>query len=260
MIFDQEHVKIHGAVVLWDGITRPDMDTGKAKYSLKVAVHPNNIDLQDMHNLAQATLQSCPFKGNLPNGCSLPGMAVAGPQEYEGLYNGWLVFGCNTQRLPTVYDENGAVMDPMQYGPLIYGGQQVDVLVHCYHYDKAGNRGIATGLDAFSIIVSANAAQQNFGGSGIDTSSAFGGGNNGGQQQNNNNGAPQNNGQSYNQGNNGGQQQNNGGQQQDYNQGNNGGQQQNNGGQQQDYNNGNNGGGNNGQQQSTSYLPGGQQQ
>ena len=168
--------------------------------------------------------------------------------EFDGLYNGFSVLNCNTQRLPTVYDENGAVLDPMQYGSLIYGGQQVDVLVHCYHYDKAGNKGIATGLDAFSIIVSANAQRQNFGGKGIDTSGAFGGGGqqqqNQGQQQQNNN-APQNNGQQYDP-NQGQQQQNNG-------------QQQQNQGQQYDQNQGqqNQGQQNNGQQ-STQYLPNGQ--
>ena len=182
-IFDAEHVKIHGAVVVWDGITQPDVgQDGKPKFSLKVVVPPHSPDLQDIVNLANTTLQTSPFKGILPQGALIPGMAIAGPQEFDGLFNGWSVFNCNTQRLPTVYDELGKVMDPMQYGPLIFGGQQVDVLIHCYHYDKAGNKGIATGLDAFSIIVSANAQRQNFGGSGIDTSSAFGPGGGGGGQ------------------------------------------------------------------------------
>ena len=175
MIFDAEHVKLHGCFVVWDGITRPDQGPdGKAKYSLKVVIPPHCQDLQDMANLSTQTLQSSPFKGVLPNGAGMP-MGVAQQTEFEGLYTGYTVLNCNTQRLPKVYDESGKVLDPMQYGSLIYGGQQVDVLVHCYHYDKAGNKGIATGLDAFSIIVSANAQQQSFGGSGIDTSSAFGG-------------------------------------------------------------------------------------
>ena len=175
MIFDAEHVKIHGCFIVWDGITQPDVAQGKNKYSLKVVVPPSSPDLNDMNNLANQTLQSSPFKGVLPNGAGMP-ISVADQSAFDGLYNGHIVLNCNTQRLPTVYDENGAVLDPMQYGPLIYGGQQVDVLVHCYHYDKAGNKGIATGLDAFSIIVSANAQRQNFGGKGIDTSGAFSGG------------------------------------------------------------------------------------
>ena len=116
------------------------------------------------------------------------------PTEFNGMYNGWAVLNCNTNRVPDVYDENGQRLDPMQYAASIYGGQQVDVLLHCYEYDKAGNRGVATGLDAFAIIASANAPRQSFGGDGIDTTGAFGGGQP--QQQNQNGGQP-NNGPQY---------------------------------------------------------------
>ena len=174
-MFNEKTVKIIGCFVVWDGITRPDTgQDGKPKYSLKVVVNPNTPDIGLFQQLANTSLQQSKFQGVLPQGGRMP-IGQAQPNEFNGLYNGWAVLNCNSQRLPDVYDENGQRLDPMQYGAAIFGGQQVDVLVHCYEYDKAGNRGIATGLDAFSIIASANAQRQNFGG-GIDTSGAFGGG------------------------------------------------------------------------------------
>ena len=174
MIFDEKHVKIHGCFIVWDGITRPEPGhDGKPKYSLKVVVNPNNPDLADMNNLANTTLQTSKFRGQLPGGGRMP-IGQARADEFNNLYPGWVVLGCNTQRLPDVYDENGGKLDPMQYGQQLFGAQQVDVLVHCYEYDAKGNKGIATGLDAFSIIASAGAVPQNFGGAGIATQSAFG--------------------------------------------------------------------------------------
>lgn len=278
---DQDHVKINGCFVVWDGITRPDQDQGgNPKYSLKVVVDPNNPDLALYSGLANQALQQSKFKGVLPAGGRMP-IGTAQANEFNGMYTGWAVLNCNTKRLPDVYDCNGARMDPMQYGPLIYGGQQVDVLVHCYEYDKAGNRGIASGLDAFELIVAANAPRQDFGSAGIDTSGAFGGGggqqpvqghpqqgvyqeqqpqqNNGGYNQNQNTGQPQQQNQGgYDQNNGGGgpaqqnQQQNTGGYNTNQNQNDGGGQQQQQYGQPQQQQQ-NNGGGQ--QQQAHNFLP-----
>lgn len=173
MIFDDKHVKIHGAFVVWDGVTRPDTSPdGKPKYSLKVVVPPTSQDLPDFDSLANRTLMESEFKGTLPAGGRMPrGEALA--NEFNGQFTGWAVLNCNSQRIPDVYDENGQRLDPMQYGPLLYGGQKVDVLVHCYAYNKAGNRGVASGLDGFAIIASANAPRQEFANS-VDTAAAFG--------------------------------------------------------------------------------------
>ena len=173
--FDEKHVKICNCTVVWDGITRPDTGRdGKIKYSLKLIIEPNNPDLALFQALAATTLQQSKFQGVLPAGGLMP-VGVVGPTEFNGMFNGFAVVSAKSQFCPDVYDELGAVLDPMQYGPMIYGGQKVDALVHCYAYDKAGNRGISTGLDAFAIIASAQAPRQDFGGGGIATAAAFGG-------------------------------------------------------------------------------------
>ena len=100
----------------------------------------------------------------------------AQPGEYNNLLNGYMIFNAKTGKLPDVYSETGQLLDIMQYGQLLYGGQQVDVLVHCYDYDNMGNKGIGIGLDGFAIIASAQAPRQSFGTGGINTANVFGGG------------------------------------------------------------------------------------
>jgi hypothetical protein len=177
-VIDDNHVKIHNALVVWDGITNPeDKEGGGKKYSLKVVVEPSNQDLNDFRQLASSTLQQSEFKGVLPAGGRMP-EGQAGPSEFEGMFNGWAVLNCNTNRLPEIFSEAGKRIDsdPMQYGQLIYGGQAVDIVVHCYAYNAKGNKGVATGLDGFMPLPSRNAQRINFGGGGVSTESAFGGG------------------------------------------------------------------------------------
>lgn len=176
MFFDRDHVMINGATVVWDGITRPDQaPDGSPKYSLKVVVPPQCTDLPDFSTLANQKLQESEFKGTLPAGGRMP-IGTAGANEFNGMFTGWTVLNCNSRRVPDVYDENGKLLQPMQYGPLLYGGQRVNVLVHCYAYNNMGNKGVACGLDGFAIVASAQAPRQDFGGSSVDTAAAFGGG------------------------------------------------------------------------------------
>ncbi len=174
--FDEKHVKINGCFIVWDGITRPDQDQqGNPKYSLKIVTPPNNPDLDLFGQLAVTTLQQSKFRGVLPQGGLMP-IGTAGPQEFGGMFPGWGVISAKTKFLPDVYDANGQKLDPMQYGPLLFTGQAVDVLLHCYEYDKAGNKGISAGLDALEPIVAANAVRLDIGGGGIQTAGAFGNG------------------------------------------------------------------------------------
>ena len=175
---DEKHVRIDGCVIVWDGITRPDTDPAnpaKVKYNVKVVVPPTAPDLAVFGQLANNTLQYSKFRGTLPAGGLMP-LGQTKPGEFGDQFPGWAVISAKTFYMPDVYDESGVRMDPMAFTPLLYGGQRIDILVHCYEYDKAGNRGIATGLDAFAIIASANAQRQDFGGGGMDTASAFAGG------------------------------------------------------------------------------------
>ena len=179
--FDENHVKLSGGIVVWDGVTRPEVqqqgrNAGKPKWSLKCVFPPSCADLGLFDALAQKQLQQSEFRGVLPAGGRMP-IAPVGPNEFNGMFPGWYCISFKTTiRAPDVYDEAGQLLDPMQYGGLMYSGQRVDVLAHCYDYNQAGNRGVSAGLDAFQIIASAQAQRLDIGTGGMDTASAFGGG------------------------------------------------------------------------------------
>ena len=177
--FDDKHVKICGGTVVWDGVTRPDIqeqggNAGKPKWTLKVVFDPQNPDVALYHALSTQTLASSQFRGQLPAGGYMP-IGVCRPDEFNGLFPGWPVVSFKTTlRCPDVYNEAGQLLDPMQYGPLMFSGQKVDVLAHCYEYNTK-SKGIGAGMDAFAIIASAKAPRLEIGGGGIATASAFGG-------------------------------------------------------------------------------------
>ena len=174
--FDEKHIKVCGCTIIWDAMTRPDTNESGTKHNFKVVVPPNNPDIPLLEALAARALQEGVFKGVLPNGGTLP-VGTLGPNEYGGQFNGWRIFTSGTYRgVPDIYDENGQKLDIMQAGALIYPGQKVDLLVHCYE-NNGKVKGIACGLDGFAIIASANAPRQNFGNNAsLDTSGAFGAG------------------------------------------------------------------------------------
>lgn len=178
--FDEQHVKLCGGHIVWDGVTQFETvqqgaKAGSFKWTLKVVFPPSCPDLPLFDALANKQLMESKFRGQLPAGGRMP-IGQVQPGEFGDNFPGWLVISFKTTlKTPDVYDENGQPLDPMQFSQVIYTGQKVDVLAHCYDYDAAGNRGIAAGLDAFAVIQSAQAPRLQIGG-GVNTASAFGGG------------------------------------------------------------------------------------
>ena len=175
LVIDQDHVKLVGCTVVWDGITRPETnDSGVKKWNLKVVINPTSPDVMLLNQLASAKLASSEFRGVLPAGGYMP-VGTAAATEFGGMFTGWAVVNAKTQRPPNVFSEDGSPLDPMQYGPLLYPGQRVDVVVSLYAYNNK-SKGIAASLDGFAIITSAAAPRLEIGGAGVDVSAAFGGG------------------------------------------------------------------------------------
>ena len=180
--FDENHVKLCGGIVVWDGVTQPETqqqgkNAGKLKWTLKVVFPPNCPDLGLYDQLANKKLQESPFRGVLPAGGRMP-INQVGPTEFNGMFPGWFCISFKTTlRAPEIYDDSGTgqQLDPMQFGQVVFPGQSVDVLAHCYDYDNAGNKGISGGMDGFQVNLALNSQRQNFGGGGPDTQAAFGG-------------------------------------------------------------------------------------
>lgn len=176
--FDDNHVKLCGGTVVWEGVTRPEIsqvgaNAGKPKWTLKVVFPPHCPDIALFEQLAAQALQQSKWRGQLPAGGRMP-VGTVQPGEFGDAFPGWRVISFKTSlRQPDVYDENGAPVDAMRLAQVVYGGQRVDVLGHCYEYDQAGNKGISAGLDAFAVIESAQAPRREFGSS-VNTAAAFG--------------------------------------------------------------------------------------
>jgi len=167
-------------IVVWDGITRPEAleaKDGKApgmKWNLKIVLEPNNPDLPVLDQLAQRELFEGEFKGNLPRGGNMP-IGNVGNDEFKGMFPGHAVINVSTFRQPQVVGENGNTLQPHEYGPLIYNGQRVDVILHCNTYNNV-SKGVATRLDAIRILTSENAPRLDIGGGGtFDTTKVWGG-------------------------------------------------------------------------------------
>ena len=182
---DNDHVKLCGGIIVWDGVSRPEQtqyegQAPKTKYTLKVVFPPTCPDLAIFDRLASTALLNSEFKGTLPHGGRMP-ISPVQPGEFNDLFRGWYVISFKTVlKCPDIYAMNPdgvtgqQVTDFHQWSPRVYAGQQVDVLAHCYPYNSKGNKGIAAGLDGFSYSVNSQAPRLAIGGGGPDTSAAFG--------------------------------------------------------------------------------------
>ena len=174
---DNKAVKIEGGILVWDGITAPETnDQGKLRWSAKIVIPPNSPDIALLDQLANTCLMASKWKGVLPAGARMP-VGTATEHEFNGLFPGWSVVSCNTYRQPSVYEDGtGRLLDAMEYAPLLFTGQRVDVVVTVWDYDKNGGKGIAASLDGLAPVPSAGAQRISLGGGGVDASGAFGGG------------------------------------------------------------------------------------
>lgn len=166
--------------IIWDGITRPEtMKNGialpKPIYSLKVAGSPQAPWLADINALVQATLIASEFKGVMPHNGDHP-VKQCDPTLAEGKLAGLISINAKTRNgAPKVFDAAGAQLEPMAYGPMMYPGCLVKLLVTAYPFNKEGNKGVALSLDGIQII-DAQAPRLPIGGAGPDAAAAFGGG------------------------------------------------------------------------------------
>ena len=170
---DDTHVQLKRGIIVWDAITRPDPvpnDPTAKSYAVKIVVDNRDPDVALLNQMATTVLAAHPvFKGVLPAGGRWA-ITPVNPTDYDGLFPNHVEINCKSRRPPDIRDENGRQLDPMQYGPLMFTGQNIDVVVHTYAYNTA-SKGVAAGLDGLIINQSAQATPHNFGGGGYNMSS-----------------------------------------------------------------------------------------
>lgn len=175
MQIDEKHIATGNAIVIWDGITRPETKDGKVIHSLKIAMAPGSPEIAELQGIVQKALNDdSKFKGVLPPGGLKP-FILAGTDKPspDAQVDGYTMVNAKTRNgAPTVHNADGKVLTPMEYGGMLYPGAVVRIAVHAFAYDNSGNAGIALSLDGIQIV-DATAPKLAIGG-GIDTNAVFG--------------------------------------------------------------------------------------
>lgn len=168
-IIDKVNVLTGVGTILWDGITNPDKEKDGAvkNWSLKVAFPQNQPEVGELNHVAAEELKAGSFKGNMPFGGNmpitpvdpaiLPGHIAINPKSYKGA--------------PQVFDINGQLLQPIQYGQMLYTGAKVKVLVSPRTYDNV-SKGIGWWLNGIQIV-DATAPRIEVGGGGPDAAAIF---------------------------------------------------------------------------------------
>ena len=150
---DDSHVITCDGVVIWEAITKPDINesSGNQSWNLRIAVMPNAPEVAELEQLRQKALRDSNKKGvSVANPGNNPISAIDAEKFPE--LPGRVCFSAGTiQGAPPVMDANGAELAPLSYGPKLYNGTVVRLLVHAYAYENK-QRGINFGLDGVQII------------------------------------------------------------------------------------------------------------
>lgn len=168
-------------VIIWNGLTKPDtVSSDKGDYqswNLRVASPAHAPEMAELEALRQKALRESTKK---EVSVSVPGnnpVSDIDASKFPEL-PGHKAFSASTKMgAPDVFDVNGNLLSPMEYGPMIYNGCVVRLMVDAYAYANK-QKGINFGLQGVQII-DAQAPRLSIGASGPGTDtvrSAFMGG------------------------------------------------------------------------------------
>jgi len=150
---DDSHVISCNGTIIWEAVTKPDVkDSGGNSWNLRVAIDPNAPEHAELQELVQRALRNSKIA---TVSISNPGNNPISPidqAKFPELPAHFVAFtAATTLGAPPVYDLGGAELQPMTYGPQLYNGSIVRLLVHAYEYDKK-QKGINFGLDGVQIV------------------------------------------------------------------------------------------------------------
>lgn len=151
-IVDDSHVLTMNGVIIWEAVTKPDAnEDGSQSWNLRIAVDPNAPEIGELQQLVQKALRESPKKEvslQAPGNNPISAIDVGKFPELPGR----VCFSAGTrQGQPPVYDVNGALLNPMSFGPMLYNGTVVQLLVHAYVYANK-QKGVNFGIDGVRII------------------------------------------------------------------------------------------------------------
>lgn len=154
MRYGENMVIIKGLILTWDGITnpKPPKEAGKkGVYNVTCLIHPNAPELQEVAQIAQTALNESQWRGQIPHKGHMPTGNPVDPDKFGSKYAQYLsISAVKGGSCPPVVDINGQEMDPILYGPMLYPGCIIDLLVSAYAYDNV-NKGIGLSIEGIRI-------------------------------------------------------------------------------------------------------------
>lgn len=150
----QDDKVITGNVVLaWDGLRNPEhRQSGSVDYNVSVLINRNAPEIAELTEIYQKALNESEFRGTLPPGGNNPLTKVVDPAKYGPEYNNHISIKAGTTRgIPPIMDASGNQLDAMTFGPMLYPGCVMQLLVDAYAYNNV-QKGINFGLQAIKIV------------------------------------------------------------------------------------------------------------
>lgn len=156
-ILSNGSVRTGDCIVLWDGITRPEVIEATAdkpaglKYTLKLAFPADSQTAAELRQESDSFTKS-KYPTGTPRGFE-PALRNADVSELPG----HLVINSATYNTaPEVFDSQGRSLSPAEYARLFYAGCKVQAVLTPRVYDAKGNRGAGFWLGGV-LIVDSNA-------------------------------------------------------------------------------------------------------
>jgi hypothetical protein len=159
------------AILIWDGLTKPDVkDDGSKTWNVSVAVPANSPELVELEALRQKALrEKAKPTVNVNNPGNNPIHDIDASKFPE--LPGYKVFKATTTLgAPEVFNVDGATLNAMTYGPMMYNGAVVRLIVDAYTYDNK-QKGVNFGLQSMQIV-DATAPRLAIGAAGMSTDAA----------------------------------------------------------------------------------------
>lgn len=159
------------AILIWDGLTKPDVkDDGSKTWNVSVAVPANSPELAELEALRQKALREKAkptVNVNTPGNNPIHDIDASKFPELPG----YKVFKATTTLgAPEVFNVDGATLNAMTYGPMMYNGAVVRLIVDAYTYDNK-QKGVNFGLQSMQIV-DATAPRLAIGAAGMSTDAA----------------------------------------------------------------------------------------
>lgn len=134
-------------IVTWDGMATPDE---KGKFSLKIAVDPNDPQYAALKQEVDRELKEGKFKGVMPAGGQMPFLDTD-VTKLGQLVAGTMSINASTKfSVPVINNENKQ-LSALEYNSLLYPGCKIRMVVSGWSYDNM-SKGIAFNLMAVQIV------------------------------------------------------------------------------------------------------------